>query len=197
MKIHVFLQSPNGRKPIFVNAYLGLGAEVHVVDHSVGEHKSPAFLAMNPNGKIPVLELDDGSAIWESNVVINRMATDSENTLWPRSNLRYEIMQWQSWEAAHWQPACSTFISKYFFGNKGVDLEAAETAFRPLAKVLDEALEGRDWLVGETLTNADVSVAAYLAYRGACHYPMDGYDNIARWLDAIEALPAWKVANPG
>ena len=196
MKLHIFLASPNGRKGVFVNAHTGLGAEVHEVSHQDGEHKSAAFLAMNPNGKIPVLELDDGSALWESNAVINRMAGIAKSDLWPANDLRYEILQWQFWESSHFQPACSRFIAKHVFGDDSVDIPAAEENFRRFAAVLDNALAGRDWLVGEGMTTADVAVASYLCYRDRCAYPMDGYANIARWLGVIEALPAWIEANP-
>ena len=105
-------------------------------------------------------------------------------------------MKWQFWEASHFQPACSEFIGKYFFGDDSVDIPAATERFQTLVAVLDGALADRNWLVGDAMTTADVSVASYLCYRETCHYPMDAYANIERWLGAIEAIPAWAEVNP-
>ncbi len=195
MKLHIFPESPNARKAVMINEELALGAEVVVVDLPNGAHKQAEFLALNPNGKIPTLELDDCSSLWESNAVINRMATEVDTSLWPKSNARYEIMQWQFWETAHWTPACSKFISKHIFNNDSVDVPAAEEDFRRFAAVLDGHLASREWLVGDSMTTADASVSAYLCYRQPCHYPMEGFDDISRWLGQIESRPSWKVAN--
>lgn len=196
MKLHVFPASPNARKAMMANELLGLNIPVESVDFSSGAHKSPEFLALNPNGKIPVLEFDDGTSLWESNVIVNRLATEAQSDIWPRSNVRYDILRWQFWEACHWTPACSKFISYHLFGNKDIDLEAAAVDFHQFAKVLDDHLQGRDWLVGDAMTTADISVSAYLCYRAPCHYPVQDYATINRWLAQIEALPSWINANP-
>ena len=195
MKLHIFPASPNARKTLTANGLLGLNLETVLVDLPNGAHRSAEFLALNPNGKIPVLEYDDGSTLWESNAIINRMAAEVDTELWPKSNARYDIMRWQFWESAHWTPACARFISKHLFGNDDVDLDAAEAEFNRFAKVLDGHLASRDWLVGETMTNADISVAAILCYRAPCHYPMGEFANLRDWIARIEELPAWQAAN--
>lgn len=196
MKLHVFPASPNAKKVMMVNVLTGLTLPIVTVDLQQGDQKSPEFLTLNPNGKIPVLEFDDGSTLWESNAIINRMATQADSDLWPKSMMRYDIMRWQFWEACHWTPACAKFISRHLFGNESVDLEAAAEEFHKYARVLDDQLDGQDWLLGDIMTNADISVSAILAYRGPCQFPMDGYANIQRWIGAIEATKAWAVANP-
>jgi len=195
MKLHIFPASPNARKAVTANELLGLNIETVVVDLPNGAHKSAEFLTLNPNGKIPVLELDDGTTLWESNAIINRMAAEVDTELWPKTNARYDIMRWQFWESAHWAPACSQFISKHIFGNDEVDLVKAEQGFNSFAAVLDGHLASRDWLVGGNMTNADISVAAILAYRVPCHYPMVDFAHINRWVDQIEELSAWQMAN--
>ena len=195
MKLHTFPASPNARKTVMVNEHLGLGIPVVVVDIPNGAHKRAEFLVLNPNGKIPVLEFDDGSTLWESNAIINRLASEVDTSLWPKSNARYDIMRWQFWEGCHWTPACFKFISKHIFKNDSVDIPKAEEDFKTLAAVLDGHLASRQWLVGDAMTTADVSVAAYLCYRNVCHYPVDGFTHIGRWLDQIEDLPSWQKAN--
>ncbi|MCL6284079.1 glutathione S-transferase family protein [Ruegeria sp. 2012CJ41-6] len=196
MKLHVFSPSPNSRKALFVTGYLGLGVETEQVDLALGDQKGAGFLALNPNGRVPVLEQDDGSTLWESNAIVNRLCAEVDTALWPKSNQRYDIMRWQFWESCHWTPACSPFIAHHFFGNQDVDLGAAASQMEPFAKVLDDHLSGRGWLSGTGMTTADISVAAILCYREACQYPLQAHDNIARWMDRIEAIDVWQKINP-
>ena len=90
---------------------------------------------------------------------------------------------------------CGKFIAKHLFKNDSVDLEAAAKDVEKFATVLNNHLAGRDWLVGDTMTTADVSVSAILAYRVPCQMPLDGYANIARWIGNVEATEGWKTAN--
>lgn len=196
MKLYVFPPSPNSRKVLTANNFLGLDLPVNIVDLQAGDQFHEAFAELNPNAKVPVLEEDDGSSLWESNAIVNRLCTDQDTPLWPRSNQRYDIMRWQFWEGCHWTPACSKFISRHFFGREDIDMAAAEEDFHKCAKVLDGHLDGRNWLSGEAMTTADVSVAAILCYRESCQYPVESYGNILRWIARIEALEAWKTANP-
>ena len=114
--------------------------------------------------------------------------------IWPKSNARYDIMRWQFWEGCHWNPTCAKFIVRHLFGNESIDLDAAAIDFGRLARVLDDHLAARPWLVGDAMTTADISVAAILFFREHCRFPMDGFDNIERWMEGIEALPAWQKA---
>ncbi|MGB0505081.1 MAG: glutathione S-transferase family protein [Pikeienuella sp.] len=195
MKLHLFPFSPNARKCLFVNAHLNLGAEIVVVDLPGGANKSEAFTALNPNQKIPVLEMDDGETLWESNAIVNCLAGMVDTPLWPKTNQRYDIGRWQFWEAAHLNPGCRPFAAKHIFKTEGIDTDAATPEFRKYLSVLDGHLEGRNWLSGDNMTTADVSVSAIFCLRHACHFPMEGFDNVARWLAAIEATDAWKAAN--
>ena len=195
MKLHVFPPSPNARKCMVVSRLLDLNVPEVTIDLHAGDQKKPEFLALNPNGKMPVLEYDDGTTLWESNAITNRLCAETDTALWPKSNARYDIMRWQFWEGCHFTPAASKFVGYHFFGNHSIDLKAAAQELEVLAKVLDGHLAGRDWLAGNAMTTADISVSAILCYRVPCKMPLDGYDNIAAWLGRIEALPAWKAVN--
>lgn len=195
-RLHVAVPSPNSKKVMMANQMTGMDLPLVPVDLRSGVQRSADYLALNPNGKMPVLENADGSTLWESNAIINRMASEAESDLWPKSMDRYEIMRWQFWEACHWTPACGQFIAHHLFGREGIDLEAATEEFRHFAGVLDGHLDGRNWLVGDGMTTADISVCCILAYKDLCHMPLAGFANIARWFAAIEATPAWAAANP-
>jgi glutathione S-transferase len=196
MKLHILPPSPNSVKTRLANRLMGGIAEEIMVDVSSGAHKQADFLALNPNGRLPVLELDDGTALWESNAITNRLCAEGDTPLWPKSNQRYDIMRWQFWEACHWTPAIQPFLSYHVFGNKEVDLAAAEVKFREFAAVLDGHLAGRDWLTGDAMTTADLVAAPIMAYAGPCRYPLADFPNITRWFGQIEALEAWAEVNP-
>jgi glutathione S-transferase len=179
-----------------VNRELGLGIEEAAVDLQAGQQFAPELVALNPNAKVPVLEGVDGASLWESNAIVNRLAAEVQTRLWPASNARYDIMRWQFWEAAHFAPAAAKFISRHLFGNESIDLDAAADEFGKVAGILDGHLAGRDWLVGDEMTTADISVSAILCYRDACHMPVEGHANILRWLGNVEAGDAWRAVNP-
>ena len=167
MKLHIFPPSPNAKKPMMVAAHTGLDIDHVVVDLQKGEQKRPEFLAMNPNGKMPVLELDDGTSLWESNAICNRLASEAQSDLWPSNMQRYEIMQWQFWEMAHWQPNTSQFVAKKFF-NPDLDVAPFVEPTQTLAGVLDGHLD-------------------------MCDIPLGDVPNIDRWMNAIQSLPAWQT----
>ena len=191
MKLHVFPPSPNARKVMMAAHETQVPVEIVIVDLQKGEQKRPEFLALNPNGKMPVLEFDDGTSLWESNAICNRLAALGSSPLWPASDARYEIMQWQFWEMAHWAPAVAKFVGATFFGAP-IDRETADPAVQTVAKVLDGHLAGRDWLVGDTMTTADISVAAMLCYREVCAVPLGDVPNIDAWMARISELESWK-----
>ena len=189
-KLYVFPPSPNSRKVMIVNNYIGLNLPVETIDLIAGEQTAEEFLAKNSNGKVPVLEFDDTSTLWESNVIMNRLAGHAGSGLWPADNSRYEILRWQFWEACHWTPACNPFISYHQFGDETIDLNAAAENFHKFARVLNDHLRGRDWLVGDAVTTADISVAAVLYLRDRCRYPLADYAHINDWASRIDALDA-------
>ena len=195
MKLHVFPPSPNARKCMVVADMAGVPVQITMVDLQAGDQKKPDFLALNPNGKMPVLEYDDGTTLWESNAIVNRLADLGGSDLFPRSEARFPIVQWQFWEMAHWAPATSAFIGAHFFGAP-LDRDAATRTLHQFAAVLDGHLAQQDWLVDDAMTTADISVASTLCYRGICDLPLDGFDRIEAWMRRIEALPAWQKANP-
>ena len=156
MKLHVFPLSPNAKKVMMAADEAGVPVEIAIVDLTKGEHKTPEFLALNPNGKMPVLEYDDGSALWESNAIVNKLADIGGSDLFPKTDARFEIVQWQFWEMAHWAPAVSTYVAGALFG-RDIDHETAKPALDAVVGVLNSHLNGRDWLVGDKMTTADIS----------------------------------------
>ena len=114
MKVFGDIASGNCYKVKLVLEQLAIPHEWHHVNILEGETKRPDFLRMNPNGKIPVLLLDDGNALSESNAIINYLAEDSD--LYPTDRLaKARVLQWQFFEQYSHEPyiAVARYINKY------------------------------------------------------------------------------------
>ena len=191
MKLHVFPPSPNAKKVMVMADEAKLPVEIQIVDLTKGEQKTPEFLALNPNGKMPVLEFDDGTSLWESNAIVNKLADMGGSDLFPKSDARFPIVQWQFWEMAHWAPAVGAYVAGALFG-RPIDHDTAKPALDAVASVLEGHLSGRDWLVGDAMTTADLSVAAMLCYREESKLPLGNVPGIDAWLDRVSSRESWQ-----
>lgn len=200
MKLYVFPPSPRAFKVLAVATHLGIDYELCKIDLTKGEQKTPVFAALNPNKRMPVLE-DDGFVLWESNAIIQYLASKRpESGLLPRDARGLaDVSRWQFWDLADWDPACSILIVEHVlkraFGLGEPDpLEVAkgEERFHRAAAVLDGQLEGRRFVTGETLTIADFSLGAGLNLAQAARLPVERYPQIRRWHASLAELPAWK-----
>jgi glutathione S-transferase len=203
MKLYGFPPSPNTFKVQAVAAHLGIPLEFELVDIAKGASRSPSFIALNPGGRTPVL-VDGEFNLWESNAIMQYLASTKDNSLWPTgARLRADIARWQFWQAAHWHEGCGGFlweklVKKHLLGLEGdpVALGRAELAFHRDAPMLNAHLQNRRYLVEDALTLADFSVASYLHYAAPAELPLDAYPNIRAWYARVEALPAWRESVP-
>ena len=204
MKLYHFPISPNSRRAIAVLHHLGLACELQAVDLSKGEQLQPEFLKLNPNHMIPAL-IDGDFVLWESNAIMQYLCSKvPDNSLWPANpKIQADISRWQFWQAAHFGSACSVMIWENFIKqalNMG-DADEREVAkgeerFHRFAKVLEDYLQGREWLVGDAVTLADFSVGSFLDLTEKAKYPIAPYVEIQRWYRNIEQLPAWQSSAP-
>lgn len=201
MKLH-YAETLNPRKACAVARHLGSPVEFVRVDLAKGEHRRPEFLALNPNGKIPVLETEAG-VIWESNAIMCHLAQAAGSDLWPGDARQIEVMRWLTWSSEHFTRHAGElyfeFIIKPMFGLGDPDTAAVDEAqgyVRKYAAVLDDHLGGRDWLVGERPTVADFAVAVTLPYAEDARIPIDDFPDVRRWHDRLNAFPAWREPFP-
>ena len=203
MRLYGFPLSPNTRKVQAVAAHLGLPLEFQLVDLSKGQSRTPEFLALNPNGRTPVLT-DGDFVLWESNAIMQYLASQRPNSLWPDdARTRADVSRWQFWQVAHGHESCARFLwenmIKKFLGlgdpDAGVLKKSAETFHRDAA-VLDGHLGRQPFLVDGAVTLADFAVASYLHYADAAGMPWQRYANVKRWYARIEELPAWRETVP-
>jgi len=202
MKLYINPLSPNSRKVDFVARHLELEVERVVIDFANPEHRA-TLLTINPNGKIPALE-DGDMKLWESNAIAPYLCGKvAETSLWPKSNQRYDIMRWMSWQLAHFGPPIDTFawenMLKGMFGQGAPDeavLAEAAQRFAQFAQVLDDHLTDRAFVSGDGLTLADAALAAPLTYAEPSKLPLEPYPNILRWRASLDEIPAWKATAP-
>jgi glutathione S-transferase len=203
MKLYGFPPSPNTRKVQAVAVHLGIPLEFQMVDITKGQSRTPEFLGINPNGRVPVL-VDGDFTLWESNAIMQYLAGKKPNTLWPEgARVRADIARWQFWQAAHWHEGCAGFLwenmVKKLLGMGETDMTAlkkAETAFHRDAAILDAHLARQPFLASGTVTLADFAVGSYLHYAAAAKLPWEQYNNLRAWYARIESLPAWRETKP-
>lgn len=203
MKLYYFPPSPNSRKAHAVAIQLDLPLDLRLVDLQKGEQRTPEFLQLNPTRRTPVLQ-DGEFVLWESTAIMQYLASQVSNSLWPENTQsRADIMRWQSWQMAHWQSACQPLqferVVKQILRLGDPDPQIVEQAtqrFHQEATVLNQHLAGRTYLVNETLTLADFSVASDLTYAGPGQFPLESYPHIQAWYARIEQFPAWQQTTP-
>jgi glutathione S-transferase len=198
-----YAETLNPRKACAVARYLNSPVEFVHVDLGRGEHRTSAFAAMNPNKKVPVLDLGQGRTIWESNAIMCYLARFDGSELWPQDERQVEVMRWLQWDAQHFLPAVGQFYFEYvikpMFGlgePNGAALEKAKTDFCRYGAVLDEHLRGRLYLLGDALSVADFAVAITLPYARTAHIPVGEFPEIERWHARLNELPAWREPFP-
>lgn len=202
MKLY-YAEVLNPRKACALARHVGAPVEFVPVDLAKGEHRRPEFLALNPNGKVPVLQTDGGS-LWESNAIMCFLARRAGSPLWPQGEEgQIELLRWLSWDGQHFAPAAGSLYFEYvirpMFDLGPPDAAAVEAAtgdFRKYAQVLDDHLRNSPYLLGDALSVADFAVAGALPYAGPAQMPLDDFPAIARWHARLEELPAWREPFP-
>jgi glutathione S-transferase len=200
MKLYFNPLSPNVRRVRLTAAVLGVQLEEKLLDFSKGEHKNPEYLALNPNGAVPTL-VDGDLVLTESRAIMQYLASKKpESGLLPRDEAaRADVTRWQFWDSSHFSPQLGTFtFEKLIKGMMGLGdpdlakLNEALTNFRRFAAVLNQRLEGRQYVVGNSLTLADLTLASSMMYAKQTEVPVSEFPNVERWFSRITALDGWK-----
>ena len=204
MRLHVFPPSPRAAKVLALADHLGLDCEIRIVDLFKGEQQKPEYAVLNPNKRMPVLE-DAGFVLWESNAILQYLGSKRpESGLWPSEpRTQADVSRWQSWQLAHWGPACGTMIFEHLVKRltgggdpSPAEVKKGEDGVKRFGAVLDQSLAGRKYLVGERMTAADISCGVWLTYRREGKLPIEEFKNLQRWYEGLEQLESWKKAAP-
>ncbi|GAB4383708.1 glutathione S-transferase family protein [Albidovulum sp.] len=194
-RLYCFGESGNAYKAALTLELAGMEWEPVFVDFFNGETRSEAFRKLNVMGEVPVLV--DGDDILTQSGVIQDWVSSRTGKLGGRSAAeRREILRWLFWDnhKLSSQAGTTRFLMNFLPEEKR---PAAVIAFlqgrlRAAYAVLDAQLRGRDWLVGDQVTIADLACCGYLYYPEPFGFDRRDWPEIDRWLDGIAALPGWK-----
>lgn len=188
--------SINVQKAMWTVAELGLAHERYDVGGPFGGLDEPSFLAMNPNGRIPVID-DDGVIVWESNAIVRYLcAKHSDGALWPSDPAaRSEADRWMDWQAS----SLIADLVTVFLGlirtpeaerNMPV-INAATGRLNGAMEMLDRHLGSNEWVAGEEVTMGDIPVGA-LVYRWL-NMPIERPDlaHVGAYHDRLAGRPAF------
>ena len=193
-KVYGDYRSGNCYKVKLMLHLLGLPYEWIAMDILKGETQSEAFLAKNPNGKIPVLELEDGTCLWESNAILNFLADGSE-FLPSEPRLRTQVLQWQFFEQYSHEPyvAVARFIQLYqgLPEARRAEYEECHVRGHKALKVMEQQLQRTPYLVGEHFSIADIALYAYTHVADEGGFDLSGYPAIRSWLQRVASHPCY------
>jgi len=174
----------------------GVKYEVGKIDFRQREHKAPAFLKLNPNGKIPVLE-DGDFKLWESMAINSYVAhLHSPELLGKDAKSKSLVNQWSFWALAELQdPIIQVFIQLVFVPEEKRNFEFIEkqqAKLPGLFEVLNTSLENKNYLVGEEFTLADLNVFSVVEISEEIKFDYSKYSNIMNWEKNISTRQGYK-----
>lgn len=188
MKLYYFPLSGHAHRAQLFLSLIGAECSLVEVDLPNGEHKTEAFLKLNPFGQVPVLE-DDGQWISDSNAILVYLAKKFGRTDWlPESALdAARVQRWLSVAAGELftGPASARLIT--VFGAK-LDPEITIARAHRILVLIEDNLRGHEWMVGATPTLADVALYSYIVGAPEGNVDLAAYPLIRQWLTRVEAL---------
>ncbi|MET0343107.1 MAG: glutathione S-transferase family protein [Polyangiales bacterium] len=175
--------------------------EPHAID--LRKPRDPAYLALNPNGKVPTL-VDGATTLWESNAINWYLAEKNPGAgLLPATHEgRASVLRWAFFQTAHVSPA-ATAVHRSLnpahvrYLKQHTDAQEAENGRKELARslpVLESALAEADWLLG-AYSLADIAFAPHLGFLVQHGFDFPGTPRVRAWLERIRARPAWQKAH--
>ena len=189
------LPTPNGVKVSIMLEEIGLPYEVHLVDFNKDDQKTPEFLSLNPNGKIPAIIDPDGPGgrplpLFESGAILQYLAEKTGQLLPQDPARRYQAIQWVHFQMGGIGPMFGQVGFFHKFAGKEIadkrPLERYVTESRRLLGVVEQRLEGRQWIMDDDYTIADISMLGWvrnlIGFYGA--RDLVGFD-------ALKSVPAW------
>ena len=195
MQIYGDARSGNCYKLKLLCALLSIEHEWIEVDILRGESRSDAFLAMNPNGQIPVCVTDDDAILTQSNAILYYLGQGSD--YWPDDLLEQtRVLEWQFFEQYTHEPSIAVARFIRLYQAMPVDRQEEYNAklkagYRAL-EVMENRLQQQDYLATDRVSLADISLYAYthVAHQGG--FDLSSFPAIRAWISRIQALPAYR-----
>jgi len=195
IKIYGPKRSNTGRCHVLA-AEIGLEYETVPVNLSKGEHNSPEYLNLNPNGKVPCL-VDGDFVLWESAAINNYLASKYKPELLGDSlEDKALIDQWSYWGSLDMQPLFHKIsFQKFRVPDDQRDeriIQDAMNALPRVLKLLDEHLSDREYMLGGKFTLADINLGITVLESRRAEYDLSEYTNISKWMEMLLERPSFK-----
>ncbi len=197
LKLYCFGESGNSYKAALTLELSGLDWEPVFVDFFKGEARTDPFRAINPMGEVPVLvDMDHDYTLTQSGAIQDYVVHLSGKLTGATPEERREVLRWVLWDnhKLSSQAGMLRFLMNFLPEEKRPAEVIAFTKGRLKAAytVLNAHLEGRDWIVGDALTTADISCCGYLFYPEPFGFDRADWPQIDAWLTRIEGTQGWK-----
>jgi glutathione S-transferase len=193
LRLHDYAASGNCYKVRLLLALLGLPYERVAVDIFAGDTLTDEYARVNPLRETPVLETDGGELIAQSNAILWYLAEGTEYLPDDRPG-RAHVLQWQFFEQERVMPGLGGTRFRRVTGraeqDPAGDARRFQTGIEALGS-LETHLGGREWLVGDRASIADLSIFAYTHVAGDAGFELERYPAVGRWLDRVRALPGF------
>lgn len=195
MKLYCFGESGNAYKCALALTLTGTEWEPVFVDFFNGETRGAAFRALNPMGEVPVL-VDGETVLTQSGVILDYISSKTGQLGGRSAAERRDVLRWLFWDNHKLSTQAGTcrFLANFLPVEKRPEgvIPFLQGRLKAAYGVLDAHLAGRDWIVGDGPTIADLSCCSYLYYPEPFGFDRKDWPRIDRWLDGISALPGWK-----
>jgi glutathione S-transferase len=202
MRLYDSLESGNCYKVRLLLAQLSRPYQLIEINTDRGESRTPEFLAKNPNGRVPLLETDDGVFLAESNAILWYLAEATE--LIPTSAIgRAQVLQWMLFEQYSHEPyvAVARYIMRHLADNHPRRAELPERRKQGLAafSVMETHLQSRRFFVDETYSVADIALYAYSHVADQGGFDLAAFPAVRHWLERVASQPNYIAitAKPG
>ncbi|MDP3738012.1 MAG: glutathione S-transferase N-terminal domain-containing protein [Hyphomonadaceae bacterium] len=200
------LPTPNGVKVSIMLEETGLPYEAHRVDFDKKDQKTPEFMSLNPNGRIPAIIDPDGQGgvvvpLFESGAILQYLADKTGKLIPADPARRWETIQWLHWQMSAVGPMFgqvgyfNKFAGKEIADKRPLQHYAAQS--KSLLDLMDARLEARTWMMGEDFTIADISLLGWVRnligyYEARGLVAFDTLKRVPDWLERSMARPAVK-----
>ncbi len=197
IQLHCFGESGNAYKAALSLQLSGLDWEPVFVDFFKGQTRSAEYKSdLNIMGEAPVM-IDGDYKLTQSGAIQDYVGEKSGKLGGSTPAERREILRWVLWD--NHKLSSNAGLTRFLMNFLPPDKQPKEVIgfmqgrLKAAYQTLDAALEGRDWLVGDSITNADISCCGYLYYPEPFGFDRTEYPNINAWMDRIATQPGWKA----
>lgn len=189
MKLYDYLPSGNSYKVRLLLSYLGIDYQHVPIDIHKGETQTTEYLAMNPAGQIPVLQLNDGRTLAESNAILMFLAEDTPYVPVTAFD-RAKVLQWMFWEQYRHEPAIAVArYIRHYAPERDNQLPTLMEKGKAALSVMDDHLRDQHWFVGAGPSLADIALYAYTHVAGEGGFDLGDYPHVSGWCARMAEHP--------